>query len=228
MSYLARIRRNYRRYRLYNKYSNPIIVFVLDAVVLIGKVVFAVGALSLVYFAIAALTPESQHNSQLANQSSSEPVAALALEPVTGDGLSEEVSDVLPKLAKSEETGSQRQTTENLNPGDVEISEADTIAAVTATIVDEQWIYAQDSASYTVQFGSSAEEALLEEYAAEFPAEMQFAIYRVKGATGGENAFGIVSGLYASVADARKALEQLDEELRRYEPWIRQFGDVSR
>lgn len=87
----------------------------------------------------------------------------------------------------------------------------------------QEWIRVQAPGNYTLQLASSRNSRLIKRYYAE---------YQLQGRGGyflnqKRNQYALVYGAYPSVADATKAIETLPEELRQWQPWVRQLRQIQ-
>ncbi|MEX2364958.1 MAG: SPOR domain-containing protein [Pseudohongiellaceae bacterium] len=87
----------------------------------------------------------------------------------------------------------------------------------------QEWIRVQDPGNYTLQLASSRNSRLIKRYYSE---------YQLQGRGGyflntNRNHYALVFGAYPSVADATEAIKELPEELRQWQPWVRQLRQIQ-
>lgn len=249
---LARLRRRYRRFRLYHTYSQPVYLTLLDFALFAGKILGILLVLSIAYSGLGrALKPASDPETIVADTVVSNTVNVVGSETSqNSESVSNTNREVLAQTTQSDsKSGDERSAADSDTTGtDSDTADADDnevtagaevsgpvvspqsadIAVPGQLVFDESWIFQQDLGSYTVQFGSSAGLPQLTEFAAEFSSEPMIVLYKFKKAAGDGSEFGIAGGLYNSVPEALVAIDQLTAEQRRYSPWIRSIADLRR
>jgi septal ring-binding cell division protein DamX len=90
----------------------------------------------------------------------------------------------------------------------------------------DDWIREQNPRYYTLQLASSTNPGLIQKY---------YQTYNLKGDAGyyrnyrqGKNWYALVYGSYASINEAKQAVETLPAELQKWSPWVRKFQDIQR
>lgn len=97
-----------------------------------------------------------------------------------------------------------------------------------APLEGEVWIRNQSPYNYTVQYGTSTSLALIQEFRAQFPEESSVVLFQFFNTNADQEAvYGILHGVYGTVAEARNAIAQMPEEVRGNEPWVRRLDEVQ-
>jgi DamX protein len=103
------------------------------------------------------------------------------------------------------------------------------VAAKTAAgeIRRENWLLSQDAESYTIQIVGVSKEASMLDFIKkhQFLQQTEFAYY--ESTFRGKPWYQLLYGLYPTYQDARLAANQLPENIRRAEPWIRKISAVQ-
>jgi septal ring-binding cell division protein DamX len=89
----------------------------------------------------------------------------------------------------------------------------------------EDWIAAQPKDHYTLQIMSSSREDALLDLLERQPLSGDVAYFRAN--VNGQTRYSAIYGVFASPADAEAARGQLPADLRKANPWIRQFGAIQ-
>ncbi len=92
----------------------------------------------------------------------------------------------------------------------------------------EVWLAQQSEEQFTIQVGSSGDLKFLQRFARQLPNDTPSVIYHYKYTGKQQPEYGLASGLYDSRKSAYKAIENLPETHRRYNPWVRRVGDIQR
>jgi len=99
-------------------------------------------------------------------------------------------------------------------------------AAVTQQATAQDWLAAQNPAWYTLQLASSTNRQLIEKYYQENNLAGKAGYYRSRRE--GEDWYALVYGAYPSVQDAKDAIDQLPEDLKKWSPWVRNIDAIHR
>lgn len=90
----------------------------------------------------------------------------------------------------------------------------------------QQWVASQNPNNYTLQLASSTNKQLIEQY---------YSLNDLKGKAGyyasmrqGEQWYALVYGSYPSVNDAKTAIADLPEDLRKWSPWVRNIRSIHK
>jgi len=100
-------------------------------------------------------------------------------------------------------------------------------AAVQQIVTTPQgWVTAQNPSHYTLQLASSTNQALILKY---------FEENRLQGEAGyyssmrqGERWYALVYGAYPSVNEAKAAISNLPQDLRKWSPWVRNIRSIHK
>lgn len=87
----------------------------------------------------------------------------------------------------------------------------------------QEWIRVQEPGNYTLQLASSRNSRLIKRYYGEYQLQGRGGYFLNKK----RNQYALVYGSYPSVADATRAIEALPEELRQWQPWVRQLRQIQ-
>lgn len=87
----------------------------------------------------------------------------------------------------------------------------------------QEWIRVQNASDYTLQLASSRNIKLIKRYYEEYNLQGRGGYFLNKN----RNHYALVYGVYPSVADATEAIKSLPEELRQWQPWVRQMSQIQ-
>ena len=93
-------------------------------------------------------------------------------------------------------------------------------------ITPDDWIRQQNPRHYTLQLASSTHRRVIEKYYRENRLEGRGGYYRNRRE--GQDWYALVYGAYPTVSEARAAIGNLPEELRKWKPWVRRIRDIQR
>lgn len=110
-----------------------------------------------------------------------------------------------------------------INPANLTPTRQSAVAQQTSA---EQWLTTQNPAWYTLQLASSTNRQLIEKYYQENNLAGKAGYYRSRRE--GEDWFALVYGAYPSVQDAKDAIDQLPEDLKKWSPWVRNINSIHR
>ncbi len=196
--------RSYRRYRHENKYDAPLLIYVTDACLWLGKVfllvLFVAGAWiagNLLIEKITTIPTEPSSRVQPQSVSANPSVSSL-----------ESRIESLPG------------TTENFLVSGRKIS-------TPPDLVSEKWILDQNRSTFTIQFGSSPDIHLLEQFISIIDTGLPVAIYPYKKTPSGRNVYGLATGLYSDLDTALSAVESLSDSAKAFGPWVRPMTDLQ-
>ncbi|MGD8926999.1 MAG: SPOR domain-containing protein [Thioalkalispiraceae bacterium] len=112
-----------------------------------------------------------------------------------------------------------------LNARSVQPSE-DRIAVQQLITSPQAWVVAQDPGHYTLQLASSTNRDLIQKY---------FEQNQLRGKAGyyssmrqGERWYALVYGSYPSVNEAKEAISDLPQDLRKWSPWVRNIHSIQK
>ncbi len=97
--------------------------------------------------------------------------------------------------------------------------------AITGSIKSERWIKQQGDEHYTIQLFGSFEQQAITRFIKQYALKGDMAQFSSR--RNGKNWFSLIYGNYSSREDAAKALAELDPELQKSQPWIRNFGSIK-
>lgn len=90
----------------------------------------------------------------------------------------------------------------------------------------QQWVASQKPANYTLQLASSTNQALIRKYYEENALQGKAGYY--SSIRQGERWYALVYGSYGSVNEARAAIANLPEDLRKWSPWVRNIRSIHK
>lgn len=97
---------------------------------------------------------------------------------------------------------------------------------VSVTMGPQEWVAAQNPNYYTLQLASSTNQALIQKYYSENDLTGKAGYYRSRRA--GEDWYALVYGAYPSVQDAKEAIDNLPEDLKKWSPWVRNIKSIHK
>lgn len=97
-----------------------------------------------------------------------------------------------------------------------------------ATIYNGNWLQRQNANQYTIQIGHSHDRDFLLSFAQSLTLKQAMTVYRHNESNTGKQPYGLITGLYPSVQQARTALAGLPKPAKRYGPWVRKIGELQR
>ena len=202
MDVLSRPGRRYRRFRHENRYDTPLLIFFADTTIMLAKYALLIAALLTVWVLAKNFIDPSPNTSsvEVAQENDSESPS------VTADQLSETL----------------RARTET----DTEVKPLATAALAKPNMVDGEWVTRLNPEHFIVQYGTSPDLELLEEFIPIINNEEEIAIYPFKKTPTGRLVYGIATGVYTDLDTALESLEELPAEARAYEPWVRPIKDL--
>jgi len=90
----------------------------------------------------------------------------------------------------------------------------------------QEWVAMQKPSYYTLQLASSTNQALIQKYYSENNLQDKAGYYRSKRS--GEDWYALVYGAYPTVQDAKEAIYNLPEGLKKWSPWVRNIKSIHR
>jgi septal ring-binding cell division protein DamX len=99
-------------------------------------------------------------------------------------------------------------------------------AHVSITLGPQEWVAAQNPDYYTLQLASSTNQALIQKYYSENALTGKAGYYRSRRA--GEDWYALVYGAYPTVQDAKEAIDNLPEDLKKWSPWVRNIKSIHK
>jgi len=90
----------------------------------------------------------------------------------------------------------------------------------------QEWVAMQKPSYYTLQLASSTNQALIQKYYSENNLQDKAGYYRSKRS--GEDWYALVYGAYPTVQDAKMAIDNLPEGLKKWSPWVRNIKSIHR
>lgn len=201
MEVLNRPGRRYRKFRFENQYDAPLLIFFIDLCIGLGKILL---------LAVLVLGGWLLSNQYLSNQES-----ALA---DSGEMKLQKSSVAVQSLPAVTPVSAANET---IKPAAVHDATLNNL-----TIVDAQWITRLDPNSFIVQFASTPHLKLLEEFIPVINNGEPIAIYPFKKTRSGNLVYGIATGVFDDLDTALISLEQLPNEARAYEPWVRPVKEL--
>jgi len=202
MEMLKRPGRRYRKFRFENQYDAPLLIFFFDFCIglakflLLALLVLGGWLLTKQYLSSQSTTIADSGKIQLAEKQSQATIVAVQSLPAATSEEPEKIS-VDPDTALN-----------NL------------------TIVDAQWISRLNPNSFIVQFASTPDLKLLEEFIPVINSGEPIAIYPFKKTRSGDLVYGIATGVFEDLDSALLSVERLPTAARAHEPWVRPVKDL--
>jgi TPR repeat protein len=97
---------------------------------------------------------------------------------------------------------------------------------VNLALSPQEWVAAQNPKYYTLQLASSTNLQLIEKYYRENELAGKAGYYRSRRS--GEDWYALVFGAYPSIQDAKAAIENLPEDLKKWSPWVRNIKSIHK
>ena len=104
---------------------------------------------------------------------------------------------------------------------------ADITPLLAANLVDKNWLLNQKSTEFTIQFGSSPDRNLLEEFIPLLETSEPITIYPYKKTPTNRPVYGLATGLFPDIDTAIGHIETLSATAREFDPWVRPIGDLK-
>lgn len=237
--------RRYRKFRHQNRYNTPLLIFLMDSMIWLLKTIVALVILVTIWVVITKYTNSpSVAETDTASSIDADTVAITttpADDPKLTKASSEEpaiVTQPLPDKADTLVTIQQDNTLQGMATDASPIrsnKSADTVSLkpldaktpdLKPDIKDEKWILGMNSTSYVIQFGSSTDTTLFEEFIPVINNGDPISVYPYKLTPSGRPVYGIASGIYNSHKAAAAAVETYSAEARAYKPWIRKVATL--
>lgn len=90
----------------------------------------------------------------------------------------------------------------------------------------QQWVASQNPGYYTLQLASSTNQALIRKYYEENNLQGKAGYY--SSMRQGERWYALVYGSYSSVHEAKSAISNLPQDLRKWSPWVRNIRSIHK
>jgi len=113
----------------------------------------------------------------------------------------------------------RRLNAENISPTTERV-------AVKLVLTPQEWVAAQSPKHYTLQLASSTNEALIRKYFDQNSLQGQAGYY--SSMRQGERWYALVYGAYPSVNEAKGAIANLPQDLRKWSPWVRNIRSIHK
>lgn len=162
----------------------------------------------------------------------SPPSATPIAEPAVASALS---ISALPQAAigaanRPDHNASNETTSEAGTVDEVVVIPAAALPRSNANVVvlEDDWMLAQDGSKYTIQIGSTPNLLFLRRFGLLLPGDQQRAVYHYKNTPDGSPEYGLAWGVYDTVPQAQQVLTLLDEESKRFSPWIRRVRGIQK
>lgn len=98
--------------------------------------------------------------------------------------------------------------------------------AVQLITTPQEWVAAQSPKYYTLQLASSTNQALIRKYYDENNLQGKAGYY--SSMRTGERWYALVYGAYPSVNEAKAAIADLPQDLRKWSPWVRNIRSIHK
>ncbi len=100
-------------------------------------------------------------------------------------------------------------------------------AAPNRAIENERWVLFQSPVKFTVQLATSRERSYIIELAQTMDVQDPVAIYPFLTTNSNNPVFGLLSGLYDTRSEAIAAVEEMNDEAKKFGVWIRPVSDLQ-
>jgi len=101
-----------------------------------------------------------------------------------------------------------------------------TTASAKPDMVDAEWVTRLNPEHFIVQYGSTVDLELIEEFVPVINSSEEIAIYPFKKTPSGRLVYGIATGVYDDLDNALESVEKLSAEARAYNPWVRPVDEL--
>jgi len=204
--------RSYRRYRYNNRYDAPLLILIIDSCLIVLKYACVAAMLALAWLVTGSL--RDRHTAQTittittVHSESSVVTATNTAQPIQPKlaaqlALSESVDNLIPDNKR------------NITP------------KPKVDILDSSWVLQQNPDHFIVQYGSSPDLELLEQFAQEMNHNEPMTIYTYKRTPSGRPVYGIASTLHTDLDIALAYVEQLPANARQFGPWVRPLKNLQ-
>jgi len=101
-----------------------------------------------------------------------------------------------------------------------------TTASAKPDMVDAEWVTRLNPEHFIVQYGSTVDLELIQEFVPVINSSEEIAIYPFKKTPSGRLVYGIATGVYDDLDNALESVEKLSAEARAYNPWVRPVDEL--
>lgn len=109
---------------------------------------------------------------------------------------------------------------------DVSVAPTNKVVLSKSVLSPQQWVASQNPGHYTLQLASSTNQALIKKYYSENALQGKAGYY--SSMRQGERWYALVYGSYDSVYEAKAAIANLPEDLRKWSPWVRNIHSIHK
>ncbi len=242
MGVLTRPGRKYRRFKHENQYDSPILIFFIDIAISLAKVCLICALLIAAWVIgsrwVSSPPPTFQTSTELpviAELNSNDPASDAEPTNNAASGSTEVNEAVVVSLSNKASTTDSGDQNISLTNSATTTSDNDDAAALVPTvernkpptITDESWILTLNPNDFIIQFGSSTDLQLFDEFVPVIDTEQPIALYSYKRTPSGRPVYGIATGVYADADRALAAVSNLSAEARAFNPWVRKISDLT-
>ncbi len=200
---------NYRMFKANNRYSYPVLFFMLGSL----KTIFQFSALGVAAWVIYTgathqFTPGNASLALVSNQSPPTTKQSPVEIPAVSEGL---------------------QNARKLTQKTMELKAVatDTLQNKASRLQDSTWVFRQDEDKFTIQYASSPDLELIYESARSFSTTDPVAVFPFKKNRNKRMIYGFSTGIYDNVKSAQQAIAALPESTQALAPWIRPIGELQ-
>ena len=169
------------------------------------------------------LADQSQVLSAMANNGDAEAQYNLALLYQQGNGVNPDSNLSRYWLAMAARQGLAQAYAQLNNKS---VKPTTTSSPVNLNLSPEQWVAEQNPQFYTLQLASSTNKHLIEKYYEENQLTGKAGYYRSRRE--GEEWYALIYGAYPSVNEAKAAIENLPQDLKKWSPWVRNIKSIHK
>lgn len=225
LEWLTKPAKSYRRARFEKRYDSPLLFLVVDFAIGMVKLILVICLLLIIWVIASRYTgtpnPSLTQSTDSANigggNEIKSPDMISARAEATQVRVASQIQEHSPATSEEDkpvfQLGSRRLQSDKTN---------------VLTIVNQQWVLEQSSDIYTIQFRTSPDAEILRQFAPDIGSETPVSIFPFKKSADGQVVFGIASGLYENMQDAKAAIEIMTPAAREYGPWIRPLDVLQR
>ncbi len=140
-------------------------------------------------------------------------------------------SDTTTASSASDNTAGESAPAEQNDSSDTQVALANTVNdlraedELTALLESPSWILVQDESQYTIQMSASRDLASVRNFLRRSSLPGPNSIFSFE--RDGDIWYALVHGVFPTLTDARRAVEQMPEAAQRDQPWIRSVGRVK-
>lgn len=228
----------YQSYRRRNKYDKVFLIFVIDTLIGIAKLILVVALVASIWLVHKRL-PKNTLSALSASQSVTAASTGISIDPLQRIPAASKTvpQSPDPSLFVPKDSESVFVALQSANPASVQLigsavgfsrTSADNNAIVNShTLLDASWILRLNPSAHIIQIGASTDLSSLKKFIPKSNTEDLIAVYTYTQTLSGNPVYGIATGVYESNEAASLAAEHISAQSESYLPWIRQVADLA-